>query len=162
MTLKRTYYQYWYELSSSQQETYDKVWDWIGAQHKFKPKMKDTEKPTHMNVSAGKGLSKTIEGERKHFLINIFDNSDKSFSDLGWCEQNSKTLMRIQVYPEGRSRLTEKARQKIKNIWDDKYFPDLWKLLGGQACSHGGNLPNVTDDEKLEGILKIRKAKVFK
>ena len=43
MTLKREYYQYWYELPISQEETYDKVWEWISAQHKFKPKMKDTE-----------------------------------------------------------------------------------------------------------------------
>ena len=33
-----------------------------------------------MNVSAGKGLARAWEDARKHFLINFFDNSDKSFS----------------------------------------------------------------------------------
>ncbi|KKM16417.1 hypothetical protein LCGC14_1686020 [marine sediment metagenome] len=93
--MKREYYKYWYELSISQEETYDKLWEWISAQPKFKPKMKDTEKPSHMNVSAGKGFAKAWEDARKHFLINIFDNSDKYFSDIGWCEQNSKTLMKL-------------------------------------------------------------------
>ncbi len=58
--------------------------------------------------------------------------------------------------------MTESARRKIKDVWDNKYFPDLWKTLGATLCSHGGNLPNAPNNEELEGILKKRKAKIFK
>lgn len=59
--------------------------------------------------------------------------------------------MKLKVYSEAKAKITEKARQKIEGILDSKYFPDLWKILGATLCTHGGNLPNASDNEERDG-----------